>query len=525
MANTRWHAGAKPLFTGPDWTYDDISRVYQAIEPIALGELGLKINPNQIEVIDTEQMLDAYASMGMPLFYKHWSFGKHYARDEMLYRKGQTGLAYEIVINSRPCISYIMEGNTLCMQTLVIAHAAFGHNHFFRNNRLFREGTDAEGILDYLDFAKGYVEACEQRHGTAAVERVLDAAHALMDQGVHRHPRPHTRNLREERERELERRRFAERTFNDLWRTVPESPTSPLGAAATASADRRARLGLPEENLLYFIEKRSPVLQHWERELVRIVRNVAQYFHPQRQTKVMNEGCATAVHYAIMTRLHERGQLTDGSYLEFLHNHSNVIFQPGFDDPRYSGMNPYALGFAILQDIQRMALHPTEEDRRWFPDIAGSGDWLRVWHHAWSEFRDESFILQFLSPRVIRDLRLFRVQDDPHDRHLVVDAIHDERGYRELRRSLAAHYDLSQREPDIQIVDVDLDGDRRLTLEHRVRDGLRLDRDEGLRVLRHLANLWGHGVKLCEVDADTGRLCSEYPEVGPDDGTSAPSAS
>lgn len=503
-----------PLFTGPDWTYDDISRVYRAIEPIALDELKLEIYPNQIEVIDTEQMLDAYSSMGMPLFYKHWSFGKHFARDEMLYRKGQTGLAYEIVINSRPCISYIMEENTLCMQTLVIAHAAFGHNHFFRNNQLFREWTDAEGILDYLDFAKSYVESCEQRYGTAAVERVLDAAHALMNQGVHRYSRPQRRSLRDERDRELERQRFAERTFNDLWRTLPVTPDA--DASDTVLADRRARLALPEENLLYFIEKRSPTLQHWERELVRIVRNVAQYFYPQRQTKVMNEGCATAVHYAIMTRLHERGQLTDGSYLEFLHNHSNVIFQPGFDDPRYSGMNPYALGFAILQDIQRMAERPTDEDRRWFPDIAGCGDWLSVWHHAWSEYRDESFILQFLGPQVIRDFRLFRVQDDPHDRHLMVDAIHDDSGYRELRRSLAANYDLSQQEPDIQIVDVDLDGDRRLTLEHRLRGGLRLDRDAALQVLRHLANLWGYGVKLYEVDADTDRVCSEFPEVAPD---------
>ena len=99
-------------------------------------------------------MLDAYASIGMPLFYKHWSFGKHFAQHEALYRKGLRGLAYEIVINSNPCISYIMEENTATMQTLVIAHAAFGHNHFFKNNYLFQQWTDADGILDYLEFAK-----------------------------------------------------------------------------------------------------------------------------------------------------------------------------------------------------------------------------------------------------------------------------------------------------------------------------------------------------------------------------------
>ena len=140
-----------------DWDFATLQRIHDACEEVALSELGLEVYPNQIEVITAEQMLDAYSSIGMPLFYKHWSFGKHFAQHEALYRKGMRGLAYEIVINSSPCISYVMEENTATMQTLVIAHAAFGHNHFFRNNYLFKQWTDADGILDYLAFAKGYV--------------------------------------------------------------------------------------------------------------------------------------------------------------------------------------------------------------------------------------------------------------------------------------------------------------------------------------------------------------------------------
>ena len=122
------------LFEGADWDFDMLSRIYAAVEEVGLEELGLDIYPNQIEVITSEQMLDAYASTGMPLFYKHWSFGKQFLRNETLYRKGWQSLAYEIVINSSPCIVYIMEQNTATMQTLVLAHAAFGHNHFFKNN-------------------------------------------------------------------------------------------------------------------------------------------------------------------------------------------------------------------------------------------------------------------------------------------------------------------------------------------------------------------------------------------------------
>src|ERR671921_2876606 len=172
------------LFQGADWDFGTIQRINDAVEKIGVGEMGLDVYPNQIEVITPEQMLDAYASSGMPLFYKHWSFGKRFAMHEAGYRQGLMGLAYEIVINSNPCISYIMEENTATMQTLVIAHAAFGHNHFFKNNYLFREWTDADGILDYLEFAKGYIARCEQRYGEVAVERLLDAAHALMSPSI-----------------------------------------------------------------------------------------------------------------------------------------------------------------------------------------------------------------------------------------------------------------------------------------------------------------------------------------------------
>ena len=162
------------LYEGADWDFSTLRRLHDACAEIAVGELGLDTYPSQIEVITAEQMLDAYASGGMPLFYKHWSFGKHFTQHEALYRRGIQGLAYEIVINSSPCIAYLMEENTATMQALVIAHAAFGHNHFFKNNYLFKVWTDANGILDYLNFAKNYIASCEHRHGTAAVERTLD---------------------------------------------------------------------------------------------------------------------------------------------------------------------------------------------------------------------------------------------------------------------------------------------------------------------------------------------------------------
>src|SRR5882757_11286001 len=193
------------LFDSAGWGFSPLQRCNDACEEIAVKELGLNVYPNQIEVISTEQMLDAYSSIGMPLFYKHWSFGKQFARNEAMYRAGMQGLAYEIVINSNPVISYIMEENTATMQALVIAHAAYGHNHFFKNNYVFKQWTDADGILEYLRFAKAYVSSCEERHGTVAVERTLDAAHALMSHGIFRYPGHRRQDLRTEERRQRDR--------------------------------------------------------------------------------------------------------------------------------------------------------------------------------------------------------------------------------------------------------------------------------------------------------------------------------
>jgi spore cortex formation protein SpoVR/YcgB (stage V sporulation) len=502
---------AKPIFEGAEWNFDLLKRAYDEVAKVGLRDLKLDIYPNQIEVITAEQMLDAYTSIGMPLMYRHWSFGKQFAQESISYKRGMRSLAYELVINANPCISYVMEENSATMQTLVIAHAAFGHNHFFKNNYLFRQWTNADAILDYLAFAKDYVKDCEERHGLEAVEVILDAAHALMRQGVSRQPKiPVSSKSMKVEQRKRKRKAHDEATYDDLWRTLPKSrdPLRDQDAQLGLSGESEG-LGLPEENVLYFLEKHAPRLKDWQRELLRIVRMLAQYFYPQRQTKLMNEGCATYVHYEILNRMYERGLLTEGSMLEALHLHSSVVMQPAYDDKRFGGINPYALGFAMMRDIQRICENPTAEDKDWFPDFAGNGDAMGTLKDAWANYRDESFILQFLSPTVIRDFRLFALHDDSDDPEVEVTAIHNEAGYRAIRRTLARHYDAGVQDPDIRITDADLSGTRRLTLTHYVREGRLLSKQDCDRTLQHLAQLWGHRVKLLEVDAATGKSYRE----------------
>lgn len=506
---TRMSDTGKLLFEGSDWNFATLSRVYDAIEKVALEDLQLNVYPNQMEIISSEQMLDAYSSVGMPLMYQHWSFGKRFVYENEHYRKGRRGLAYELVINSNPCISYLMEENTMAMQALVTAHAAFGHNHFFKNNYLFRSWTDAGSILGYMDFAKRYIAKCEEHFGLKAVENVLDSAHALMEHGIFRYRRPSRLSPEKTRDRVRERLEYEEQSYNELWRTLPQAQAGTAPRGIEKSETTNAALNLPEENLLYFLEKNSPILAPWQREILRIVRIVAQYFYPQRQTKVMNEGCATFVHYYIMNKLFDQGQISEGTLLEILHSHTNVVAQPDFDDPRFPGINPYALGFAMMQDIQRICTEPTAEDREWFPAIAGTGQWRETLLDAWENHRDESFILQYLSPAIIRRFRFFTLGDQADQSFCEVGNIHNERGYEKIRASLARSYDVGALTPDIQVVDVNLLGDRQLRLQHHVKKGLLLEEASRDATLRHIRNLWGYNVSLSGVDAASGKVIYE----------------
>lgn len=494
----------KPLFDTSEWTFDLLKKVNNAIADIAIGEFKLDCYPIQYEIITSEQMLSAYSSVGMPIQYEHWSHGKQLVRESKAYKRGRMGLAYEIVINSSPLIAYLMEENTMTMQTLVMAHAGYGHNSFFKGNYLFRQWTDAGSIIDYMIFARTYIRQCEEKYGYNEVEELLDSCHALMNHGVDRYIKPKKLSLKKEKERQDRREEYRQKMVNDIWKTLPPF----------AKKKKKKKIRFPKEpteNILHFIEKNAPLLKPWQREIIRIVRKIAQYFYPQRQTQVMNEGWATFWHHHLMNELVDREMITEGSWMEFIQSHTNVIYQPSWDSKQFRGINVYALGFNMYRDIKRMCLNPTPEDEKWFPDIVGQ-DWNKTITFAMKNFKDESFILQFLSPKVIRDLKLFSVGDnEDNEYNYLVNSIHDDDGYKRIRTHLSNQYNLSRREPDIQVFNVDKDGDRTLYLRHFMYNNIPLGKDTG-EVLKHLYRLWGFNVFIESVNAD-GKIIKTYKAI------------
>lgn len=334
-----------------------------------------------------------------------------------------------------------------------------------------------------------------------AVEELLDSCHALMSYGVDRYRRPPPLSMAEEQTRQKEREEYLQSQVNDLWlRTIPKKEKQAVEQTSHFPPE-------PEENLLYFFEKNAPLLEPWQREVIRIVRKIAQYLYPQRQTKIMNEGWATFWHYTILNRMYQEGLVNDGFMLEFLQSHTNVVYQPPYSSKYFSGINPYALGFAMMSDIRRMCENPTDEDRYWFPEVAG-GDWIKTLDFAMRNFKDESFIAQYLSPQVIRDFKLFSVLDDDTHRELEITGIHDEQGYRFVRHVLSEQNNLGNMEPSIQVYRVDTRGDRSLTLRHYQHDRRPLG-DTTNEMMKHVRRLWGFKARLETVDKN-GRVVKSY---------------
>jgi len=176
-----------------NWDLKDLEYWDAAIRE-RVAQFGLECYPQEFEICDHGQMLGYTAYHGMPAHYPHWSFGKSYEKTKTMYDHGVVGLPYELVINSNPCLAYLMRDNTLCLQILTIAHV-YGHNDFFKNNFTFTSATRAEQTIGQFkaraDRIRDYCE--DPSIGLERVEKLLDAGHAL-SMNCHRNPERYVRD-------------------------------------------------------------------------------------------------------------------------------------------------------------------------------------------------------------------------------------------------------------------------------------------------------------------------------------------
>lgn len=283
-----------------DYSIKELMEWNEKIEKIA-SDFGLDYYEQEFEIVSYEEMLSYEAYIGMPSRYPHWSFGKSYERNKTLYKYNLTGLPYEMVINSNPCLGYLMKENTLLLQILTMAHV-YGHNDFFKNNRLFKEGTKANYTIEmfkrHADLIRDYIK--NPYIGLEEVEKIIDAAHALKLQ---------------------------------VSRTISK---------VQENEKQNEKYNLPEEDLLLFIIKYSDI-DDYKKTIVEMIREEALYFIPQIETKIMNEGWASYWHYKILNKL----ELPQNLHLEFIKRHNDVV------SPRLGGLNPYYVGFKMFEDLEK----------------------------------------------------------------------------------------------------------------------------------------------------------------------------
>ncbi|MCB0324561.1 MAG: SpoVR family protein, partial [Bdellovibrionales bacterium] len=307
---------------------------------------GLNCYPQEFEICDHFEMLGYMSYSGMPSRYPHWSFGKAYEREKTLYDYGVGGLPYEMVINSNPCLAYLMRDNTDLLQILTIAHV-YGHNDFFANNFTFTSNIDAKYTLEmfknHAQRVRSYIE--DPSIGLERVENLLDAAHALSLQ------RSRNLALRKLSYQEIRQRKWeAAQPREDEFQEIHPRPEY-------VEPDLKKHPPEPEQNLLEFIARYNPFLAEWERDILHIVDEEARYFIPQIETKIMNEGWASYWHHKILNELN----LPQGLHMEFLVRHNQVL------RPTPGGINPYHLGFLIWHDIERR-WNSGETDREFTSD-------------------------------------------------------------------------------------------------------------------------------------------------------------
>ena len=434
-----------------DFSLKELEYWNERIEKVAV-ESGLDFYNQEFEIINYEDMIGYESYVGMPSHYPHWSYGKSYERIKTLHKYNLTGLPYEMVINSNPCIAYLMKDNSLLVQILTIAHV-YAHNDFFKNNRLFNRGTKAEYAVEtfknHANRIRDYIS--DPSIGYAKVEKILNAAHAV--------------KLQTERIIDFRNNKKEKKSKSALTEHKSDFPNLDRYSVYERKDDTEVKeIKIPEEpqeDILNFIAEYGR-LQDWEKDILSIVREEAQYFIPQIETKIMNEGWASFWHYTILTKL----ELPQNLHFEFLRKHNEVI------RPLKSSINPYYIGFKIIENLY---------------NTQGKDKIFEVRENE----RDQSFIRRYQTQELCGEMNLFEYIATGSD--YMISEVSDEEGWKKVRDTLCNTVGIGSI-PTIKVTEWS-SKDNTLILEHEF-DGRELELGYAYETLKHLVDLWKGKVVL-----------------------------
>lgn len=464
----------------------EVKELNEAIEQIwevATVKFGLDPFPVRFEIVPASVMYEV-GSYALPGRYSHWTFGKAYHRMKMMYDFGLSKI-YEVVINSNPSYAFLLETNSPIQNKMVIAHV-LGHVDFFKNNVYFSR-TNRRMVDEAAMHARRMADY-EFKHGRKVVEELLDAVLSIEE---HIDPNFFIKKEAQERDRkdaELKRKR-REGRYDDLY---SEDEIGMQDAAKDGDDDPKHKrsLNAPEKDLVYFIMKNSPQLEDWQRDVMAMLHEEMEYFVPQMQTKIMNEGWASIWHSRIMREMN----LNTNDHIEFAELHAGVV------SPHKGQLNPYYLGYKIFEDIEKRWDNPSKEEREKYRRRGGEG------RDKMFEVReldnDISFLRNYLTEELCEELDLFVYQLVDEEEWTVTD-----KKWEKVRDQLVANM-TNFGFPYIEVVDGDYDRNRELYLMHRF-EGVEIDMKYARKTLEYVYRLWGRDVHL-ETVVDDEPLVMHY---------------
>lgn len=437
--------------------FKEIEKAIEQIYDIA-KKFKLDFYDMRFEIVPAEIMY-TFGSYGMPTRFSHWSFGKAFHRMKTQYDYNLSRI-YELVVNSDPCYTFLLEGNSLIQNKLVIAHV-FAHCDFFKNNARFSHTSTQ--MIDTMTNAAERIMSYEFKYGKDEVEKFLDAVLALQE-----HIDPFKKRNPEKTEKKEVVVKKQDNPYEDLW-SLDEKPKPEV-------KEKKKNPTKPDKDVLLYIADNAKSLEDWQRDIISIIREEMLYFWPQLETKIMNEGWASYWHLRILREM----DLSDKETIDFAKMHAGVI------QPSRTHLNPYYLGLKIWEDIEKRWDNPSQEEKEKYGRTGGKG------REKMFEIRevegDISFIRNYLTKELVEELDLYLFKKV--DRTWQVS----ETQWESVRDGIANDL-VNCGIPYIVVTDGDYKGNGELYLKHEY-EGIELDIKYLERTLPHVYTLWQKPVHL-----------------------------
>jgi stage V sporulation protein R len=457
-------------------------------------DAGLDCFETIFELVTYDQISQFAAYGGFPVRYPHWKFGMEYEHLSKSYEYGLSKI-YEMVINTDPCYAYLMEGNAMMDQKLVMAHV-YGHCDFFKNNIWFSKTN--RKMMDEMANHATRIRRYMDRHGVEVVENFIDKCLSL-ENLIDRHSvyTPTSIVPKEERPRDNSHMLKYDREYMRDYINPPAFIAEQKKKAAEAAAKKQKFPAEAERDVLKFLLHYAP-LEDWQQDVLTIVRDEAYYFAPQGMTKTMNEGWASYWHSKLMTEK----ILNDSEIIDFADHHSGTVAM----NPQ--GYNPYKVGIELMRDIEdRWNKGRFGRDWEECDDIRERKHWdkkLGLGREKIFEVRkiynDVTFIDEFLTEEFCVKNKLFVYKFNKRTNQFEIDT----KDFKAIKAKLLFHM-TNFGQPIIKVLDGNFENRGELLIGH-MWEGIDMQPDYLNETLKNLFFIWGRPVNIATVMDGEGQL-------------------